>query len=70
VRGTPPTTEALIAAKHQSFLDIILIFNAVPHGQVHHEARTDLYPLPWPIRPADRLRAGEPRQARRSHRRR
>ncbi|NHB76382.1 lysophospholipid acyltransferase family protein [Rhodobacter calidifons] len=30
IRGTPPTTEALIAAKHQSFLDIILIFNAVP----------------------------------------
>lgn len=30
VRGTPPATEALIAAKHQSFLDIILIFNAVP----------------------------------------
>ena len=33
VRGTPPTTEALIAAKHQSFLDIILIFNAVPAGK-------------------------------------
>ncbi|MDX5349310.1 MAG: 1-acyl-sn-glycerol-3-phosphate acyltransferase [Paracoccaceae bacterium] len=30
VRGTPPTGEALIAAKHQSFLDIILIFNALP----------------------------------------
>lgn len=30
VRGTPPTAECLIAAKHQSFLDIILIFNAVP----------------------------------------
>lgn len=30
VRGTPPSGEALIAAKHQSFLDIILIFNAVP----------------------------------------
>ena len=33
VRGTPPTGEALIAAKHQSFLDIILIFNAVPAGK-------------------------------------
>ena len=33
VRGTPPTAEALIAAKHQSFLDIILIFNAVPAGK-------------------------------------
>jgi 1-acyl-sn-glycerol-3-phosphate acyltransferase len=30
VRGTPPSGEALIAAKHQSFLDIILIFNALP----------------------------------------
>ncbi|MEL6207719.1 MAG: 1-acyl-sn-glycerol-3-phosphate acyltransferase, partial [Pseudomonadota bacterium] len=26
VRGTPPTGEALIAAKHQSFFDIIVIF--------------------------------------------
>lgn len=33
VRGTPPAGEAVIAAKHQSFLDIILIFNAVPAGK-------------------------------------
>jgi len=33
VRGTPPTHEAVVAAKHQSFLDIILIFNAVPAGK-------------------------------------
>ena len=33
VRGTPPTGEAIIAAKHQSFLDIILIFHAVPAGK-------------------------------------
>ncbi len=33
VRGTPPEGEAMIAAKHQSFLDIILIFNAVPRGK-------------------------------------
>ena len=33
VRGTPPTGECLIAAKHQSFLDIIMIFNAVPAGK-------------------------------------
>ncbi len=33
VRGTPPTGEVLVAAKHQSFLDIILIFNAVPAGK-------------------------------------
>ena len=33
VRGTPPTGEVIIAAKHQSFLDIILIFGAVPSGR-------------------------------------
>jgi len=30
VRGTPPSGEALIAAKHQSFLDIMMIFTALP----------------------------------------
>lgn len=33
VRGTPPTEEALVAAKHQSFLDILMIFDAIPHGK-------------------------------------
>lgn len=33
VRGTPPTDEVLIVAKHQSFLDIILIFGSVPAGK-------------------------------------
>ncbi len=33
VRGTPPTDEVLIAAKHQSFLDIILIFSSIPAGK-------------------------------------
>ena len=33
VRGTPPQTEVIVAAKHQSFLDIILIFSAVPAGK-------------------------------------
>jgi 1-acyl-sn-glycerol-3-phosphate acyltransferase len=33
VRGTPPTDEVLVPAKHQSFLDIILIYNAVPRGK-------------------------------------
>ena len=33
LRGTPPTGEVLIAAKHQSFLDIILIFGSVPAGK-------------------------------------
>ncbi|WP_441351672.1 lysophospholipid acyltransferase family protein [Sulfitobacter sp. JL08] len=30
VRGTPPTGETLIASKHQSFLDIMMIFTALP----------------------------------------
>ncbi len=33
VRGTPPEGEVMIAAKHQSFLDIILIFGAIPAGK-------------------------------------
>ena len=33
VRGHPPLGESLIAAKHQSFLDIMMIFNAVPRGK-------------------------------------
>jgi len=31
IRGTPPVGNVLIAAKHQSFLDVILIFAALPH---------------------------------------
>ncbi len=33
IRGTPPQGEVLVAAKHQSFLDIILIYGAVPRGR-------------------------------------
>ncbi|MCC7320809.1 MAG: 1-acyl-sn-glycerol-3-phosphate acyltransferase [Rubellimicrobium sp.] len=33
VRGTPPTGEVMIAAKHQSFLDIIMIYASVPQGK-------------------------------------
>ena len=33
IRGTPPTDEVLVAGKHQSFLDIILIFSAMPAGK-------------------------------------
>ena len=33
VRGTPPTGEVVIAAKHQSFLDIIMIYSSVPRGK-------------------------------------
>lgn len=33
VRGPVPQGEVLIAAKHQSFLDIIMIFNALPRAK-------------------------------------
>jgi 1-acyl-sn-glycerol-3-phosphate acyltransferase len=33
VRGTPPTGEVMVAAKHQSFLDILMIYNAIPRGK-------------------------------------
>lgn len=33
VRGTPPVDEVLIPAKHQSFLDIMMIFSSVPAGK-------------------------------------
>ncbi len=33
VRGDVPTGEVLIAAKHQSFFDIMLIFNALPSAK-------------------------------------
>lgn len=33
VRGTPPTGQVLMAAKHQSFLDIVLIYGAVPRAK-------------------------------------
>lgn len=33
IRGEPPTDECMIAAKHQSFLDIIMIYAAIPRGK-------------------------------------
>lgn len=33
IRGTPPTGQVLVAAKHQSFLDIFMIYSAIPHGK-------------------------------------
>jgi len=33
VRGTPPTGEVMVAAKHQSFLDVLLIYGAIPRGK-------------------------------------
>ncbi len=33
VRGTPPQGEAMVAAKHQSFFDIIVIYHSLPYAR-------------------------------------
>lgn len=33
IRGEPPSDEVMIAAKHQSFMDIFTIFTAIPAGK-------------------------------------
>ena len=33
IRGTPPVDEVMIAAKHQSIMDIITIFTCIPAGK-------------------------------------
>ena len=32
-RGTPPTEECMVAPKHQSFFDVLMIYGAVPRGK-------------------------------------
>ncbi len=45
IRGTPPQTEALIAAKHQSFLDIMLIYSALPRAKFIMKAELRFAPV-------------------------
>ncbi|WP_439156067.1 lysophospholipid acyltransferase family protein [Yoonia sp.] len=33
IRGTPPTDEVMVAPKHQSFLDVLVIYGAIPRGK-------------------------------------
>lgn len=33
IRGTPPTDEVMVAAKHQSFMDVLSVFHAIPRGK-------------------------------------
>ena len=64
VRGTPPEGEVLIAAKHQSFFDIILIVSAVPRPRFIMKAQLRHVPiLGWFARrigcvPVDRGKRG------------
>ena len=45
IRGTPPQDEVLVAAKHQSFFDIILIWNALPHPKFIMKAELRWAPI-------------------------
>jgi 1-acyl-sn-glycerol-3-phosphate acyltransferase len=45
VRGTPPTDEVVVAGKHQSFLDIIMIYGSVPHGKFIAKKQLKFSPL-------------------------
>ncbi len=33
IRGEPPTDQVMVAAKHQSFLDVLIIYGAIPRGK-------------------------------------
>lgn len=33
IRGTPPDYECIVASKHQSFLDVFMVFSAIPAGK-------------------------------------
>lgn len=65
VRGTPPTGEVLVAAKHQSFFDIALIFGSLPRARFIMKAELTRAPgLGWyGLRmgciPVDRGRRGQ-----------
>lgn len=45
VRGEPPTGAVLVAAKHQSFLDIILIYGALPRAKFIMKAELRFAPV-------------------------
>jgi 1-acyl-sn-glycerol-3-phosphate acyltransferase len=48
VRGTPPSGQVLIAAKHHSFLDIMMIYGAIPRGRFIMKAELRFAPfLGW-----------------------
>ncbi|MDG2340462.1 MAG: 1-acyl-sn-glycerol-3-phosphate acyltransferase, partial [Paracoccaceae bacterium] len=45
IRGTPPTTEVLIAPKHQSFFDIIMIVSVIPKPKFIMKASLKYAPI-------------------------
>jgi 1-acyl-sn-glycerol-3-phosphate acyltransferase len=47
-RGTPPTGQVLVAGKHHSFLDIMMIYAAIPRGKFIMKAELRFAPfLGW-----------------------
>ncbi|MEM8537005.1 MAG: lysophospholipid acyltransferase family protein, partial [Pseudomonadota bacterium] len=45
VRGTPPTEECMVAPKHQSFMDVLVIYGAVPRGKFIMKAILQYAPI-------------------------
>lgn len=64
IRGAPPKDEVLIAAKHQSFFDILMIYSAVPQAKFIMKKELTYVPiLGWYARrlgcvPVDRGKRG------------
>ncbi|WP_108813709.1 lysophospholipid acyltransferase family protein [Loktanella sp. Alg231-35] len=45
IRGEPPTDEVMVAPKHQSFLDVLLIYGAIPRGKFIFKAILKYAPI-------------------------
>ncbi|MDP5084510.1 MAG: 1-acyl-sn-glycerol-3-phosphate acyltransferase [Yoonia sp.] len=45
IRGTPPTDEVMVAPKHQSFLDVLMIYGAMPRGKFIFKAILKYAPI-------------------------
>lgn len=45
IRGEPPTDEVMVAPKHQSFLDVLIIYGALPRGKFIFKAILKYAPI-------------------------
>ena len=63
IRGTVPDGEVLVAAKHQSFFDIMMIWDGAAAAEVHHEVGAALGAGPRALRAAQRLHPVDARRA-------
>ncbi|MEO0904733.1 MAG: lysophospholipid acyltransferase family protein, partial [Pseudomonadota bacterium] len=45
IRGEPPTDEVMVAPKHQSFLDVLMIYGALPRGKFIFKAILKYAPI-------------------------